>query len=158
MNIEIVEAYDRLIEVRALFAEYLKWLGLPLDFQNFNEEVASLPGQYARPGGRLYLALAGGVAAGCVALRPYGEKEGLRQCEMKRLFVCDGFRGLGLGRLLAERVIADARAIGYREMLLDSLASMERAVSLYQRLGFEKTGAYRYNPYENALYFRLRLL
>ncbi len=158
MNVELLEAYERLDDIRKLFSEYAAWLKIPLDFQNFDEELASLPGKYAKPDGRLYLALAGGEPAGCIALRYFDTSmNGEKRCEMKRLFVRDQYKGHGLGRQLAERVIDDSRIIGYAEMLLDSFAFMESAVALYRKLGFEETEPYRFNPYENVLYLRLDL-
>lgn len=155
---EIVEAYDRLDDIRRLFAEYAQWIGLPLDFQNFDEELAGLPGHYAKPDGRLYLAIVDGQAAGCVALRCFDTTDdGSRRCEMKRLFVRDAFKGKGLGKMLANRAIGDARGIGYTEMLLDSFSFMESAIAMYRKLGFEEIEPYRYNPHRNVKYLRLRL-
>lgn len=157
MRLELVPAWDRLAEVRALFSEYARWLAIPLDFQNFQGELDTLPGQYAPPAGRLYLALADGQPAGCGALRPFDRRDGLRRCEMKRLFVRDSCRGLGLGRRLAERLIADARAAGYNRLLLDTFSSMTAALSLYQSLGFREIAPYRYNPYPQVRYLCLDL-
>ncbi len=158
MKAEIIEAYHRLDDIRSLFDEYVAWLGIPLDFQNYDEEMASLPGKYARPDGRLYLMLADGKAAGCIALRSFDtDSGGRRRCEMKRLFVRDQFKGYGLGRQLAQRVIEEARSIGYSEMLLDSFTTMESAIALYKKLGFEEIEPYRFNPHENVVYLRLNL-
>jgi putative acetyltransferase len=158
MKIEIIEAYDRLEDIRELFAEYAAWLGLPLDFQNFEEEMVSLPGKYTKPDGRLYLMLADGQAAGCIALRYLDtDNNGNRRGEMKRLFVRAPFRGCGLGVRLAERVIAEARQIGYTEILLDSFTFMEKAIAIYKKLGFEEIKSYRYNLYANAVYLKLNL-
>jgi GNAT superfamily N-acetyltransferase len=107
---------------RTLFEEYAAWLGIDLSFQGFAAELAGLPGFYVPPRGRLLLALARSEAAGCVALRPLAEGV----CEMKRLFVRSGFRGQGIGRRLGERIVAEARTIGYRTMRLDTLLSMQR--------------------------------
>jgi ribosomal protein S18 acetylase RimI-like enzyme len=153
MGIEILEGYKRLEDIRALFREYAASLGVDLCFQRFEEELSGLPGRYAKPGGRLYLALAGGSPAGCVALR---RLDGGR-CEMKRLYVRPAFRALGLGRALAGRVIEDARALGHREMLLDTLKEMDGAQALYEKLGFADIPPYYENPLPGARYMRLAL-
>ena len=153
MAVEILEANDRLDELRALFLEYQEGLSVDLCFQGFQDELRTLPGRYARPAGRLYLALADGECAGCAALRAID----LARCEMKRMYVRPAYRGLKLGRALAERVVADARAIGYREMLLDTLASMVSAQALYEHLGFRDVPPYCYNPLDGARYMALKL-
>lgn len=145
---------QRLGEVRELFLEYAASLGISLCFQDFDEELASLPGRYAAPGGAILLADADGVAAGCVALRPLDEP-GL--CEMKRLYVRERFRELRLGRALAEAVIAKARETGYRAMRLDTLPSMGRAIGLYEKLGFTDIAPYCENPHEGVRYLQLKL-
>lgn len=153
MEIEILEGYGRLDDVKALFREYAASLSVDLCFQHFEEELDGLPGRYAGPGGRLYLALAGGSHAGCIALRRLdGER-----CEMKRLYVRPAFRALGLGRALAERVIADAQTLGFRQMLLDTLFAMSGAQALYERLGFSDVPAYYDNPVPGARYMGLAL-
>src|SRR5262249_35368976 len=141
-------------EARALFREYQRALGVDLGFQGFEEEVAGLPGDYAPPGGRLLVAHDGAVAAGCVALRRYRDAA---TCEMKRLYVRPAFRAGGLGLDLAGRVIAEARAIGYRHMVLDTLPSMAGAQRLYQRLGFREIAPYRHNPIAGTKYLELDL-
>jgi len=144
----------QIARVRELFVEYGKSLGFSLCFQNFDQELAELPGDYAPPGGRLLLATCAGVPAGCVALHKLGPKI----CEMKRLYVRPQSRGQGLGRSLAERVIADARQIGYRHMRLDTVEPIMRdAVALYRRLGFKQIAPYRPNPMEGAMYMELSL-
>ena len=153
MAIEILEGYGRLDDVRALFLEYQAALGVDLCFQRFDEELSGLPGRYERPDGRLYLALFGAAPAGCVALRRFDET----RCEMKRLYVRAPLRGLKLGRALAERVIEDARAAGYRQMLLDTLPAMGSAQALYERLGFRDTLPYCFNPVPGARYMALTL-
>jgi ribosomal protein S18 acetylase RimI-like enzyme len=136
-----------------LFVEYADSLGFDLSFQGFDNELRNLPGDYARPGGCLLLAASQGQAAGCVALRPL--EEGI--CEMKRLYVRPKFRGVGIGRALAEAVIKKARELGYSRMRLDTVPAMEAARALYASLGFEPTGSYRYNPMEGAVFMELRL-
>ena len=153
MEVEILEGYGRLDDMKALFREYAASLSVDLCFQRFEEELSGLPGRYAKPGGRLYLALAGGMPAGCIAMRGL---DGLR-CEMKRLYVRPAFRALGLGRALAQRVIEDARAAGYREMMLDTLSEMGGAQALYEKLGFRDIPPYYENPVPGARYMRLAL-
>jgi len=143
-----------LSQIRELFLEYARSLGFSLCFQGFDQEVAGLPGKYAAPRGRLLLAEVDGKAAGCVALREW--KADI--CEMKRLFVRPQFRGLRIGRDLADRVIAEAREAGYTRMRLDTVAStMADAVALYRRLGFVEILPYCENPIPDALYFELSL-
>lgn len=147
-------AYDRLDEVKELFREYQALLELDLCFQNFEAELAELPGKYAMPGGRLYVASYDGRPAGCIALR--GLDGG--GCEMKRLYVRGAFRGQKVGRSLAEKIIGDAREIGYSHMLLDTYAErMKDAVALYRKFGFTETEAYYNNPHAGVLYMRLEL-
>jgi putative acetyltransferase len=150
----LVEAHhgERLAQARTLIDEYVASLGIDLSFQDIGHELASLPGDYQPPGGCLLLALVDGAPGGCVALRPLdGER-----CEMKRLWVRPRYRGLGLGRLLTDGVIAVARQ-GYRRMLLDTLPSMQDAQALYVRLGFVETAPYRHNPVPGARFFELDL-
>ena len=153
MGYEIKTAYDRLDEVRTLFREYHKMLGVDLCFQNYEEELATLPGKYLPPDGRLYLIYLEGKLAGCIALRRFDET----RCEMKRLFVRPQFRGLRLGQILAQRIIDDAKAIGYQAMVLDTLKSLESAVTMYRRMGFEEVAPYYDNPLNDVLYFQLTL-
>ena len=149
----ITPAYDDLEAVRGLFSEYVALLNLELGFQDYAAEFAGLPGKYAPPLGRLYLARADGVPCGCIALRPFDAG----RCEMKRMFVRPAFRSRGIGRALIETLLADARAIGYREMILDSLLSMENAVALYRKFGFGEIEAYYPNPYPDVVYLSLKL-
>lgn len=139
---------------REIFREYEAWLGLDLCFQGFEEELENLPGKYAAPAGRLYLATDGDEIAGCIALRQI--EEGI--CEMKRLFVREEFRGRQVGRLLIERVIADAEEIGYSGMRLDTFPpKMGKAVQLYEAYGFREIPPYYENPNEGILFMELRL-
>jgi ribosomal protein S18 acetylase RimI-like enzyme len=140
-------------EVRALFREYAAWLDFDLCFQDFERELAELPGEYASPRGTVLLAWGGGAVAGGVALRPL--EEGI--CEMKRLYLRSGFRGRGLGRRLAEEVIAEARRLGYTRMRLDTLATMTEANTLYDTLGFRDIEPYRHNPIPGARYREVAL-
>ncbi len=154
--IEIVEATtpEQLELVRALFLEYAQSLGFSLCFQSFDKELAELPGDYAPPEGRLLLAMRGGQAVGCVALHNIGDGV----CEMKRLYLRPQARGSGAGRALAERIIAEARSLGYRKMRLDTVAGkMDGAIALYRRLGFREIAPYRVNPVPGALYMELTL-
>lgn len=147
---------EQLCAVRGLFLEYAHWLGVDLCFQGFEQELAALPGAYSPPRGRLLLAVSDGRYIGCIALRPC-DYAGEGACEMKRLYVRPEARGMGLGRLLAERIIAEARAIGYGKMVLDTLATMTPAMTLYRSLGFVETAAYYANPIAEARYFALKL-
>lgn len=140
---------DDLMLARALFQEYADSLGFDLSFQDFQRELASLPGEYAPPGGAILLACEGDRVLGCAALRPMGQGV----CEMKRLFVRPGFRGRALGRGLAQAVIAEAVAKGYRKMRLDTVPAMVEAIALYRSLGFRPIEPYRKNPIAGALFF-----
>jgi putative acetyltransferase len=149
-----VESPAQIELARELFLEYAQSLGFSLCFQNFDQELIGLPGDYAPPQGRLLLAEYSGRLAGCVALHPLGP--GI--CEMKRLYLRPQFRGKGLGRVLAETVIAQARDLGCRKMRLDTVEPvMPNAVAMYRRLGFKEIEPYRPNPIDGALYMELKL-
>jgi len=144
---------DELRTVRALLREYEAELGVDLGFQGFEQELASLPGDYAAPRGALLVAEVEGAMAGCVALRPLDADA----CEMKRLYARPAFRGQGVGRALAAAVIVEARRIGYTRMRLDTLPVMIEAQALYQRLGFADIPPYRENPVPGVRYLELTL-
>lgn len=137
---------------RELFEEYAAWLGLSLCFQNFDKELAELPGEYVPPAGRLLLAVEDNQIAGCVALRGSGQGS----CEMKRLYVRPNFRGRGLGRELAESILSAAREIGYERVRLDTLpGKMDQAIAMYRSLGFREIDAYYPNPVTGAMFMEL---
>jgi GNAT superfamily N-acetyltransferase len=144
---------ERLAAVRELFREYADSLGVDLSFQDFESELAALPGDYGAEGGLLLLAEVDGGAAGCVALRSLGDGV----CEMKRLYVRDEFRGHGLARALVHTLVQRARRLGYRRMRLDTLPSMRAARSLYESLGFLPIAPYRHNPVPGATFWELDL-
>ena len=140
---------------RGLFREYAAGLNIDLCFQNFDQEVAGLPGNYAPPAGRLLLANQGQQVAGCIALRAHGDGD----CEMKRLYVRPEFRGHGLGKELVTTLLDEAREIGYERMLLDTLpGKMDAAIALYRSLGFREIAPYYHNPVAGALFMELSLI
>lgn len=153
--LSLVEAVteDNIEEVRALFLEYARSLGFDLRFQMFDRELAGLPGDYRRPDGLLLLALVDGAAAGCAAMRKIGE--GI--CEMKRMYVRPRFRGRGVGRVMAMRIIDAGRQAGYERMRLDTIETMGAAIALYESIGFSDIQPYRYNPVPGARYMELAL-
>ncbi|MFL5310798.1 MAG: GNAT family N-acetyltransferase [Myxococcales bacterium] len=154
MIARVAEPGAQLDAVRALFLEYAQTLGFSLCFQGFDDELRALPGMYAPPRGRLLLATEGDAPAGCVGLHEWGA--GI--AEMKRLYVRPAFRGRGLGRILTDAALADARALGYRSIRLDTIPSlMQPAIALYRELGFGEIPPYRDNPIPGALYLELHL-
>jgi GNAT superfamily N-acetyltransferase len=153
MEIVSVAGAEHLAMVRQLFEEYWQSFGFTPCFQDFAAEVAGLPGYYAAPAGRLALALDGSEPVGCVALRPLDHS----RAEAKRLFVRPHFRGQRAGLTLLQWVIGEARAAGYREMLGDSMPVMQRALAMYEQLGFERTGPYSQDATPGAIYLRLVL-
>jgi ribosomal protein S18 acetylase RimI-like enzyme len=153
MSLQIQLAYAELDKVKELFTEYQVTMRFALRFRNFEEELALLPGKYALPYGRLYIAMFNGNLVGCIALRAI-DKE---RCEMKRFYVRSQFRKLGIGRALAEKIIEDAKNIGYLCMLLDTSASLRDSISLYRTLGFIDVDPYYNNPNDNVVYLGLDL-
>lgn len=153
---EIVEASSRqqLDQVRELFHEYWRAFDFSPCFQNFADEVAGLPGDYAPPRGRLALALVDGASAGCVALRPLAMPAA---CEMKRLYVRDAFRGHGAGIALVQWLMQQAREAGYTQIYADTMPVMARALAMYERLGFQRTEPYSAQATDGAIYLSLAL-
>jgi putative acetyltransferase len=153
------ESAPQIAQARELFLEYAQSLGFSLCFQNFDQELAGLPGDYAPPAGRLLLAEFAGQLAGCVALHKLDSAIGDSAiCEMKRLYLRPQFRGKGLGRLLAETIIAEACQIGYQRMRLDTVEPvMKDAVAMYRRFGFKEIAPYCPNPNPGVLYMELQL-
>jgi putative acetyltransferase len=148
------ESPAHIAHARELFLEYAESLGFSLCFQGFDKELAGLPGDYAPPDGRLLLAECEGQVAGCIALHRLGSQV----CEMKRLYLRPAFRGKGLGRALAERIITEARQVGYQRMRLDTVEPvMKDAVALYRKLGFNEIAPYCTNPMAGAKYMELEL-
>ncbi len=144
-------------DVRQLLLEYAGGLGVDLCFQDFDRELAQLPGAYEPPWGTMRLARIDGTPAGCCALRPLDAVDYANACEMKRLFVRPQFRGLGLGRRLAEEILEAARLAGYACVLLDTLDDMETARAMYQDLGFVEIPPYYYNPVAGSHYLKAAL-
>ncbi|WP_423457831.1 GNAT family N-acetyltransferase [Ottowia sp. VDI28] len=148
---------EQIQAVGELFQEYAANLGIDLDFQGFEEELAQLPGDYAEPRGTLLLAMVDGEAAGCCALRPLDDVDYGNAAEMKRLYVRKAFRGFGLGRQLAEAILEAAQRLGYASVLLDTLSDMEAARALYEELGFAEIPPYYHNPVVGAHYLKVDL-
>jgi len=153
---EIIQAEteQQIAEAKAIFREYEVWLGLSLCFQGFEEELAGLPGKYAPPNGRLYLAYSGDEVIGCIAMREV--EPGI--CEMKRLYLREAARGKGIGNQLIELVIGDAKSMGYEKMRLDTYPpKMGKAVDLYRSHGFYEIPRYYDNPGKDVLFMEKTL-
>lgn len=160
MGFTIIPAFDYPEEVKALFTEYTKMLveGDPsfqayLDLQNYDEEVRNLKMKYDYPMGRLYLALEDGKPAGCIGLKRIDQEH----CEMKRLYVCPEFRGRGLSQELVDLIVSDAREIGYKHMLLDTLPFLQAALHLYKKNGFYEIDCYNDSPMDTSIFMKLDL-
>lgn len=154
MELIQVQSPEEIRSARELFAEYASWIEISLCFQNFDKELAGLPGDYAPPSGRLFLAVDGDQMMGCVALRKIGDGVG----EMKRLYVRPKFRGRGLGRTLTEKLIAEAKQIGYVRLRLDTLpGKMDQAIAMYRSFGFQEIEPYYKNPVADATFMELLL-
>ena len=154
---EIVDAYDKLEDIRKLFSEYTSMLlemnpdmQLYLDLQNYQDEAEHPERKYELPWGRLCIAISDGSVAGCVALRRLDDERG----ELKRLYVRPSFRGKGIGRVLVEWIEEEAREIGYKSLYLDSVPELEAALSLYRKMGFEETEAYNDSPVDSTVFMR----
>lgn len=153
MQIIQVKTENHIAKTRQLFKEYAEHLDFDLDFQNFQDELRSLPGTYSEPNGVIFLAKDKGKIAGCIALRPIDDLI----CEMKRLYIRPQFRSKGYGRALAKRILVEARKMHYKKMRLDTVTSMTAAISLYQSMGFKDIPPYCHNPLNGARYFELDL-
>ena len=158
MKTEIVPAFDRKNEIKDLFTEYTQMLidgdsrfKEYLDIQNYDEEVAHLEKKYGPPGGRLYLAYVDSQAAGCIGMRKLDEEN----CEMKRLYVKPEFRRNGLGKILVDRIISDAKKEGYRHILLDTLPFLESALKMYKAYGFYEIPCYNDSPMDTSIFLKL---
>lgn len=152
--LDLATSAEDLEHIRELFQEYADSLGVDLGFQDFEEELLNLPGEYVAPRGCLLLAYVGQTPAGCCALRPLDNSDYPNAAEMKRLYVRKAFRGFGLGRHLAEATLDAARQAGYACVLLDTLDDMEAARTLYVELGFEEVPPYYHNPLVGAHYLK----
>ena len=160
MSLELIPGYDRPAELLSLFTEYTRMLvshdpsfQIYLDIQHYEDEIRDLKAKYGHPEGRLYLALWEGEAAGCIALRKLDEQ----RCEMKRLYVRPAFRGHKIGDVLVDRILQDAKAIGYRHMLLDTLPFLESAIYMYQKRGFYEIPCYNDSPVETTIFMQYDL-
>ncbi|WP_342619601.1 GNAT family N-acetyltransferase [Rhodoferax sp. GW822-FHT02A01] len=157
IGVSTAQSDSQLEGIRLLFREYAKALGVDLCFQNFEQELAQLPGEYAPPRGSLLIATVAADDAGCCALRALDTTDYANACEMKRLYVRPQYRGLGLGRKLVEAVLDQARQAGFSCVLLDTLDEMEAARALYDDLGFEEIPPYYFNPIAGAHYLKVDL-
>jgi GNAT superfamily N-acetyltransferase len=157
IDITPADGAEHLALAREIFREYAGQLGVDLDFQGFDDELAQLPGDYAPPQGTLLLAFVDGELAGCGAVRALVDVDYANACEMKRLYVRRPFRRFGIGRLLAQALMDHATGAGYSVMLLDTLDDMEAARGLYASLGFEEVPPYYYNPLPGAHYLKADL-
>jgi putative acetyltransferase len=157
LRLQTPDTPDLLQATREIFREYAEGLGIDLDFQHFDEELATLPGDYAAPQGALLLAFVDDELAGCGAFRPLPDVDYANACEMKRLYVRRAFRRFGLGRMLAQALMDRATEAGYSVMLLDTLDDMESARGLYASLGFETIPPYYFNPVPGAHYLKVAL-
>ena len=157
VQVALAEQADQLDAVRNLFREYADTLKVDLCFQNFEAELAGLPGDYSAPRGSLLLATVDGTMAGCCAIRALDAADYANACEMKRLYVRPPYRGLGLGRSLVDVALEQARQAGYDCVLLDTLSDMEAARALYDELGFEEIPPYYFNPIAGAHYLKVDL-
>ena len=160
MSLELLPGYDHPAELLSLFTEYTQMLvshdpsfQIYLDIQHYEDEIRDLKAKYGQPEGRLYLALWEGEAAGCIALRKLDEQ----RCEMKRLYVRPAFRGHKIGDVLVDRILQDAKAIGYRHMLLDTLPFLESAIYIYQKRGFYEIPCYNDSPVETTIFMQYDL-
>jgi ribosomal protein S18 acetylase RimI-like enzyme len=155
MRLTQTHTVDQIEQAREIFKEYEAWLVINLCFQNFEKELAELPGEYVPPTGRLLLAIQDNGVAGCIALRKIGDGV----CEMKRLYVRQEFRGKGLGRQLVDTIVRTAKEIGYERMRLDTLpGKMDGAIALYRSLGFREIEPYYPNPVSGAKFMELKLV
>lgn len=157
VRVEAPCAPELIAAAREILRDYANSLGFDLEFQNFDAELAELPGEYAAPGGLLLLAHVDGALAGCGAFRALTDVDYANACEMKRVFVRPAFRRFGLGRLLAQALLDEARRAGYSAMLLDTMNDMEAARALYATLGFEEIPPYYFNPIAGAHYLKADL-
>lgn len=154
MDIDIRPVSENLLdEVRNIFREYQSNIDTDLCFQDFESELKNLPGKYSEPDGRLYLAFSDDKIVGCIALRPINNDK----CEMKRLYVRPQFRKMGIGKILVEKIIAEAKKVGYQKMVLDTLEKMNSAINLYKTFGFEDYRPYCFNPEKDAVFMKLDL-
>jgi len=153
IEIKIAKDSDDFIDAKTIILEYVEWLGMDLSFQNFDSEINNLSEMYCEPNGGLILATINDKTVGVVGIRKFENKD----CELKRMFVKEDFRNLGIGRLLLEHAIELAKKLNYDTIKLDTSDTMKPAIKLYTDNGFKELQAYRYNPHESAKYFELKL-